>query len=342
MNNRAELDMRDLQTNGYGAAGEPALVIGAGPAGLAAAFQLGLRGFRPVIVDSLERAGGQLSALYPAEAVRDAPGLAPLPAEALAAELEAQLRPFAPLRLFGRRATAIWGGLEGGFNVETDTGETIWGAAAIFAGGLGAMRPKRLVAEGIGEIAAADLKADSAGRRVAIAGDGPEAVAAALEAAGKARAVTLIHAFPVRADEAELAKLRAAAEAGRISALRGEVARVRAEGGRLSGLEVEGPAGRSSHDVDLLLVRAGLEFAPEGVTGLGPIADHATGETTTPGVFVVGDARAEKGRPAVIAAAFSEAVRAAEALAARVAPKAPRALPHLTVSPTLRSRLAIA
>lgn len=323
-------------------AGEPVLVIGAGPAGLATAFQLGLRGLRPVLIDSQERAGGQLAALYPDELVLDAPGLAPLAARELAARLEAQLAPFAPLRLGGRRAAAVWGGLAGGFNVETDTGETIWGAAVVFAGGLGALRPKRLAADGMSSLAAADLSADPAGRRVAVAGDGPAAVEAALAAAGRARTVTLIHAFPVRADEAALARLREAEAAGRVAAVRGEVAAVRAERGRLAAVEVAGPGGRSAHEIDLLLVRHGLELAPEGVTGLGPVVDLATGETATPGIFVVGDARAEAGRPSVIAAAFSEAVRAAAAVADRVAPAAPRALSHLSVSPTLRGRLALA
>lgn len=126
----------------------PVIVIGAGPAGLYAAFQLGLRGHRPVIIDTLAKAGGQCSALYPEGEILDAPGFSAIPAAELTARLEAQLEPFRPLFLRGRRATAVWGSIESGFNVETNTGETITGGAVVYAGGIGAIRPKRLAAQG--------------------------------------------------------------------------------------------------------------------------------------------------------------------------------------------------
>ena len=44
---------------------KPVVVIGAGPIGLYASFQLGLRGMRPVIVDAMPVPGGQCAALYP-------------------------------------------------------------------------------------------------------------------------------------------------------------------------------------------------------------------------------------------------------------------------------------
>ncbi|MEM7525516.1 MAG: ferredoxin--NADP(+) reductase, partial [Pseudomonadota bacterium] len=72
----------------------------------------------------------------------------------------------------------------------------------------------------------------------------------------------------------------------------------------------------------------------------------ATGETGTPGVFIIGDAvagdSAAQGRPPVIAAGFSEAIRAADAAARHIAPGAARALPHTASSPTLQSRLKVA
>lgn len=307
----------------------PALVVGAGPVGLYAAFQLGMRGVRPVIVESLSFAGGQLAALYPEGVIEDAPGAEPVSAGALAARLEAQLAPFRPLRLYGRRATALWGGLEGGFNLETETGETITGAAVIFAGGAGAMRPKRLVAEGVAAVSADAIRYDGAvasqARAVAVVGEGPAAIDAALATAPGARRVTLIHALPLRANEERAARLAAAAGAG-LDIFQGAVERLRGEGGRLEAVEARGEAGSRAFDADLLLVEAGLEYAGRGLTGLTPVADAATGETEVPGVFAIGGGREVVGGAGYLAAGFAGALRAAEAAAARLAPPAPRAL----------------
>lgn len=43
-----------------------ALIIGAGPCGLFQVFELGLLGIEAHVIDSLRRAGGQCTELYPA------------------------------------------------------------------------------------------------------------------------------------------------------------------------------------------------------------------------------------------------------------------------------------
>lgn len=82
-------------------AGAPVIVLGAGPLGLSVAAHLARSGGYPIIV-----------------------GPAP--------EMTGATMPDA-LMLSGRIATALWGSLESGFNVETDTGETVTGAAIIIA-----------------------------------------------------------------------------------------------------------------------------------------------------------------------------------------------------------------
>ncbi|MEO0359936.1 MAG: NAD(P)-binding domain-containing protein, partial [Pseudomonadota bacterium] len=314
-------------------------------------FQIGLRGFRPVLIDSLPYAGGQCAALYPDAAIHDAPGLPAVPAGELTARLRDQLEPFSPIYLFGRRAASVWGSVENGFSVETNTGETATGVAVIYAGGPGALRPRRIEAEGIESLGGGDLAYDPAapakGRRVAVVGDGPSAVDAALAASNDAAAVTLVHAAPLTARADRLSALDAAATRRRLQLVEGEVERLEAPGGRLSGVAIRSNEGVVRHDVDLLLVQAGLELVEGGITGLGPVADPTSGETATPGIFIVGDAAGEapggQGRPPVIAAGFSEAVRAAEGVAKRIAaPAAGRTLPHTASSPVLQARLKIA
>ncbi|MEL7464286.1 MAG: NAD(P)/FAD-dependent oxidoreductase [Pseudomonadota bacterium] len=329
---------------------DPIIVIGAGPIGLYAAFQVGLRGMRPVIVDALPEVGGQCAALYPEGEILDAPGFPAIKAAELIARLTEQLSPFDPLYLTSRRAMSVWGSVESGFSVETDTGETITGAGVIFAGGAGALRPRRLAAkgaEGLGPKALgyAPEAAPEAGR-IAIVGAGPTAVETALAFASASETTALIHDAPLSAAPARIDALHAEARLNRLTLIEGEVTRIESADGRLTAIDVVTDVASGGetlrYDLDYLLVQAGLELIQGGLTGLEPIRDPRTGETATPGVFITGDAVEGEGRPPVVAAGFAEAVRAAEAMQDRVAPDAPRALPHTASSPMLRARLGAA
>jgi len=336
-----------METTTASPAKTPIIIIGAGPVGLYAAFQVGMRGYLPVIVDSLSQVGGQCAALYPDQTIYDAPGFPAITATALVDQLSEQLDQLNPTILLNRRATSIWGSIEGGFNVETDTGETITGAAVIFAGGAGALRPRRVEAAGVEALSSGDMSFDGqsqnvAGRRVAVIGDGANAIDAALDAADRASAVSLIHSAPLRAAPRLVDDLRAAATAKRLSVIEGEIDHVTAPNGRLSQITVRSNGATLAYDIDLLLVQAGLELMQSTVTGLGPVTDPSSGETSTKGVFVTGDATEGEGRPPVIAVGFSEAVRAAEAAVRRIAPEGTRTLPHSASSPTLRARLRVA
>ena len=50
------------------------IIIGAGPAGLYAAYYAGFRGFSVTVVDALPEAGGQISAMYPEKDIFDVAG----------------------------------------------------------------------------------------------------------------------------------------------------------------------------------------------------------------------------------------------------------------------------
>jgi thioredoxin reductase (NADPH) len=50
------------------------VIIGAGPVGLFAVFELGLLGLKAHLVDILDRPGGQCAELYPEKPIYDIPG----------------------------------------------------------------------------------------------------------------------------------------------------------------------------------------------------------------------------------------------------------------------------
>ena len=51
------------------------LVIGAGPVGLFTVFEAGLLGLKCVLIDNLDKVGGQCSELYPEKPIYDIPGV---------------------------------------------------------------------------------------------------------------------------------------------------------------------------------------------------------------------------------------------------------------------------
>ncbi|MDP1092198.1 FAD-dependent oxidoreductase, partial [Klebsiella pneumoniae] len=70
------------------------LVVGAGPVGLFAAFQAGVLGLSCVLVDALDRPGGQCTELYPEKPIYDIPALVSCTAQELVDRLMAQCAPF--------------------------------------------------------------------------------------------------------------------------------------------------------------------------------------------------------------------------------------------------------
>src|ERR1700726_1725647 len=72
------------------------LIIGAGPCGLFAAFQLGLLDMKAHFVDILDKPGGQCAELYPEKPIYDIPALPIVTGQGLTDLLMKQIAPFKP------------------------------------------------------------------------------------------------------------------------------------------------------------------------------------------------------------------------------------------------------
>ena len=70
------------------------IIIGAGPVGLFAVHQLGIKGLNAVIIDNLDKAGGQCIELYPDKPIYDIPAIPECTGEELTNNLLKQLKPF--------------------------------------------------------------------------------------------------------------------------------------------------------------------------------------------------------------------------------------------------------
>ena len=70
------------------------IIIGAGPVGLFAVFELGLLNLKCHLIDNLDKIGGQCSELYPEKPIYDIPAYPKISGQALTDTLMLQIRPF--------------------------------------------------------------------------------------------------------------------------------------------------------------------------------------------------------------------------------------------------------
>lgn len=311
-------------------------IIGAGPVGLFAVFECGMLRMKTVVIDALDAAGGQCSALYPEKPIFDIPAHPEIAAADLIAALEKQARPFHPLMLLSRRVETLKR-TEGGFELTTSEGDSIACKAVIIAAGAGAFGPNRPPLEGLPTYEATGAvrymvtrREDFRAKRVVIAGGGDSAVDWALSLKQIAAKVTVVHRRDkFRCAPESAAQLKAAADRGEVEmAIPYQLHGLKGEGGRLAGVEVATLKGETKViPADVLLPFYGLsmELGPIAEWGLGVEHKHvqvapATCETNIPGVHAIGDIATYPGKLKLILQGFSEAAMAAHAIHPRVFP----------------------
>jgi len=189
-------------------------IIGAGPAGMYAAFYAGLRNAKTKIIDTLPQLGGQLATLYPEKYIYDIPGFPKIKASDLVENLEKQLRMFPHSYSLGEEVLQIQSHEE---CIEIITDKNVhFSKAVILALGNGPFQPRKLQvsqAERFEENGIDYFIPDLmkyAGKKVAIAGGGDSAVDWALMLEPIAKEVSLIHRrAEFRAHEYSVEKLKA-------------------------------------------------------------------------------------------------------------------------------------
>ena len=339
-----------------------ALVIGAGPVGLFQVFQLGLQGIRAQLIDALPVAGGQCIQLYADKPIYDIPAVQVCTGRELVARLLAQIAPFAPAWHLGQVVTTLAPRDDGRFDLATSAGQRFTSRSVFIAGGVGAFQPRALKVDGVERHLGSQLFYDRpaantlADQQVLVLGGDDAAVAAAVQLAeaGTARParITLLHRRGVLDAEAGLlARWQSLVDSGALRFEVGQVLGIEEDAAqRLVAAQVIGDDNTARRlPVDALLVYLGL--SPK----LGPIAqwglamarrqlavDAAHFETSTPGIFAVGDVVNYPGKKKLILCGFHEATLAAFAAAARLRPGPPQPLLYTTTSPRLHQLLGVA
>ena len=327
-----------VETTAAGAeASADVAVVGAGPAGLYAAYCAGFRGLSSVIVDALPEPGGQIAALYPEKKIYDVAGHVAVRGRELIDNLVAQVAPYEPHYLLGRTAVNLTRDATAGWTIALHDGGRIHARAVVVAAGLGRSVPRTLPClqpyRGRGVAHHVPRLEQHRDRDVVIVGGGDSAVDWALALAPIARSVTVVHrrsAF--RAHEHSVKQMYAAdvrtLTDAHITACHGaehlEEIRV-----RIGGEELALPA---------QALVAALGF----ITSLGPIADWGlqvdnrritvdkTMRTNLPRVYAVGDICTYEGRVPLVSVGFGDAATAANHAAVELRPGARLAPEHST------------
>jgi thioredoxin reductase (NADPH) len=304
-------------------------IIGAGPVGLFAVFECGMLGLTCHVVDVLDMAGGQCTALYPEKPIYDIPGYPVIEAQALIDRLAEQASPFAPLYHLGHRVDRLEALDGGGFRLGTDDGATIEAGAVIVAAGVGAFGPNRPPLAGIEQYEGTGVqylvtRRDAfRGQRVVIAGGGDSAVDWALSLAEVAQVMVVHRRAKFRAAPESARRLDELAAAGRIElVIPYQLHALEGEGGKLAAVIVADLDGRTRRlPADALLPFFGLSQTLGPIAQWGLALDHhhiavepATCMSSTRGIFAIGDIATYPGKLKLILSGFAEAALAAHAI----------------------------
>ena len=333
-----------------------AVIIGAGPVGLFQVFELGLLEIKAHVIDSLPEVGGQCIELYPDKPIYDIPAIPVCTGRELVRNLLKQIEPFAPQFHLNQEVSTLERQTDGRFLIRTSQDQYFLSKSIFVAAGVGAFQPRTLNLDGIETFVDKQVfyrvrnPEQFVGKRMVICGGGDSALDWALHFADQAASVTLIHRRDeFKAAPQSVAKMRALCADNKMQLIIGQITGLESSNGKLTEIAVTNIDGEVQHlALDALLLFYGL--SPK----LGPIADWgldidrkqiavdtACFQTSTPGIYAVGDINIYPGKKKLILSGFHEAALAAFAAAAYLAPEKQIQLQYTTTSPKLHKALGV-
>jgi thioredoxin reductase (NADPH) len=252
-----------------------AVIIGAGPAGLFAVFELGLNDIKCHLIDILDKPGGQCSELYPEKPIYDIPAIPVCTGSQLTENLMEQIRPFNPVFHLGQMAESMTKLPDGDWRVTTDRGTVIDAKVVIIAAGGGSFTPKRPPIKGIEEYEGKSVfyavrKMETfRDKTLVVAGGGDSALDWALNLQPIAKKVTIVHRRnEFRAAPDSVSKMRALVAEGKMELKIANIAGISGADGQVQSIGLVDDAKATSElPCDMVLAFYGLTMK------LGPVAN---------------------------------------------------------------------
>ena len=330
-------------------------IIGAGPVGLFAVFELGLLDLNAHLVDILDRPGGQCAELYPEKPIYDIPGIPEISGQGLVDQLMEQIKPFGATFTFSEIVTALDGNVDDGFQLTTDNDTIVRAKVIVIAAGGGSFQPKRPPIPGIDAFEGTgvhySVRQMEAFRDhdLLIVGGGDSALDWTLNLQPIAQSLTLVHRRPqFRAAPDSVNRMFALRDEGKINFIEGQVAALKSDGDMLSGATIKTADGETDIVCSRLLPFFGLTMK------LGPIADWGINltenlipvdteafQTSEPGIFAVGDINTYPGKLKLILSGFHETALMAQAVKRIVHPDERIVFQYTTSSSSLQKKLGV-
>ena len=333
------------------------LIVGAGPVGLFAVFELGLLDMKAHIVDILDRAGGQCAELYPEKPIYDIPAIPVISGQDLTEALIEQIKPFGPVMHYGEMIEHLERIGDPLFRATTDRGRVFEAKVVVIAAGGGSFQPKRPPIEGIEAFETRSVHyavrrmEDFRGKKILIIGGGDSALDWTLNLAPVASHVTLLHrraAFRAAPDSVN--KMQAMVAEGKMDFVLGTVTTLEGDAGQVSTAHAKRDDGSTfAIACDAVLPFFGLTMK------LGPVAnwglefkgqlipvDTEAFETNIPGIFAIGDINTYPGKLKLILSGFHEAALMSQKAYRYVFPDKRLVFQYTTSSTSLQKKLGVA
>ena len=332
-------------------------IIGAGPVGLFAVFELGLLNIKAHLIDILDRPGGQCAELYPEKPIYDIPAVPVITGQQLTDALLTQIAPFKPEFHLAQMVEKLEKLETGDWRLTTDQGTHITAKVIVIAAGGGSFVPKKPPIQGIERYEGTSVfyavrKMDQfRDKHIVIVGGGDSALDWTLNLQPLAKKLTLIHRRDeFRAAPDSVAKMRRLVTEGKMELRFGQVAELHGENSQLRTI-VMTDTEKTNHEIrcDALLPFFGLTMK------LGPVANFGLNleqnlipvdtekfETSTPGIFAIGDINTYPGKLKLILSGFHEAALMSQQAFRYIFPNQKLRFQYTTSASDLHKKLGVA
>ena len=329
-----------------------AIIIGAGPVGLFAVHQLGIKGLKAIVIDNLDKVGGQCIELYPDKPIYDIPAVPECTGEQLTSRLLEQIKPFKTEMFLNERVDEVHQEKEN-WVVKTNSKKEFIAPNIMIAGGVGSFEPRKISLkeaeklEGKSVFYSVKNKENFKNKKIAIFGGGDSALDWALELS-KFSKITLIHRREeFRGSQHTLSELKKLEKEGKVFIKTPCQIESLDNTKELKSITIKFDDGKIEKiQTDVILGFFGL------IMKLGPIAEWGLNmdkktievnpenfETNKKGIFAAGDICSYPGKLRLILSGFHEVALASVECFKRARPNEKYRFEFTTSSQTIKERL---
>ena len=301
------------------------VIIGAGPVGLFAIFELGLLNISCHVIDNLDKPGGQCAELYPEKPIYDIPSRVSISGQELTDDLLAQVKPFKPVYHLSQQVEKIEKLESGEWLIITSVNKSIKAKCIVIAAGAGSFVPRKLPISDIAHLEEKNIlyavrnKSILEGKKLLIVGGGDSALDWTNELS-KTSDVTLLHRRKeFKASPDSVSKMLELEKDRKVNFLLGQIKGIQDLKNDKIKVITKNNEETENFEVDYLLPFFGLKME------LGPIAnwglnldenlikvDTEKFETSVPSIFAIGDINTYPGKLKLILSGFHEAALMAQ------------------------------